>query len=229
MWITNGGVANWYFLLARSDPDPKAPAGSAFTAFVVDRDTPGITLGKKEIMLGQRCSDTRGITFEDVRVPARNVLGAPGKGFKVSGQRAGGAEARCCLARVAAWHAASNPTLRMRSAQVAMGAFDHTRPPVAIGAVGIARRALDEALKCVASGYVMDLVDSARALPRLAAAATASTYCPPRRYSLERKTMGKPIAQHQAIAFKLADMAVGIEASRLLTYKAAWLNTQGVR
>lgn len=41
--------------------------------------------------------------------------------------------------------------------------------------------------------------------------------------------MGKPIAQHQAIAFKLADMAVGIEASRLLTYKAAWLNTQGVR
>ena len=52
MWITNGGVANWYFLLARTDPDPKAPAGSAFTAFVVERDSPGITLGKKEVGVG---------------------------------------------------------------------------------------------------------------------------------------------------------------------------------
>jgi hypothetical protein len=50
-----------------------------------------------------------------------------------------------------------------------------------------------------------------------------------RRYSLERKTMGKPIASHQAIAFKLAEMATGIEASRLLTYKAAWMNVNGMR
>lgn len=47
MWITSGGVANWYFVLARTDPDPKAPAGSAFTGFVVDADTPGVTKGKK--------------------------------------------------------------------------------------------------------------------------------------------------------------------------------------
>jgi acyl-CoA dehydrogenase len=151
MWITNGGVADWYFVLAKTDAN--ASAGSAFTGFVVDAKTPGITVGRKEINMGQRCSDTRGITFEDVAVPVTNVLGAPGYGFKI-----------------------------------AMQAFDHTRPPVAIGAVGLARRAMDEAKK----------------------------------YALERKTMGVPIAHHQAITFMLADMATGIEAARLLAYKAAY-------
>lgn len=47
MWITNGGVANWYFVLARTNPDPKCSAGKAFTGFIVDRDTPGITPGRK--------------------------------------------------------------------------------------------------------------------------------------------------------------------------------------
>ncbi|EQC33082.1 acyl-CoA dehydrogenase [Saprolegnia diclina VS20] len=151
MWITNGGVADWYFVLAKTDPT--ASAGSAFTGFVVDANTPGITRGRKEINLGQRCSDTRGITFEDVVVPEENVLGTPGYGFKI-----------------------------------AMQAFDHTRPPVAIGAVGLARRAMEEAKK----------------------------------YALERKTMGQPIAMHQSIMFMLADMATNIEAARLLTYKAAY-------
>ncbi|KAG8332282.1 hypothetical protein J6590_024477 [Homalodisca vitripennis] len=112
MWITNGGVANWYFLLARTDPDPKCPASKAFTGFIVDRETPGVTPGRKEINMGQRASDTRGITFEDVRIPKENVLGAEGQGFKI-----------------------------------AMATFDKTRPPVAAGAVGLAQRALDEALK----------------------------------------------------------------------------------
>jgi len=84
MWITNGGVANWYYVLARTDPDPKAPASKAFTGFIVDRDTPGIIVGRKEINMGQRCSDTRGITFEDVVVPAKNILGKEGIGFKIS-------------------------------------------------------------------------------------------------------------------------------------------------
>ncbi|CAJ0935334.1 unnamed protein product, partial [Mesorhabditis belari] len=84
MWITNSGHANWYFVLARSDPDPKTPASKAFTAFAVEGDTPGIIRGKKEINMGQRCSDTRGITFEDVHVPAKNVVGEPGKGFLVA-------------------------------------------------------------------------------------------------------------------------------------------------
>uniref|UniRef100_F1KVY9 medium-chain acyl-CoA dehydrogenase n=1 Tax=Ascaris suum TaxID=6253 RepID=F1KVY9_ASCSU len=84
MWITNGGHANWFFVLTRSDPDPKVSAGKAFTAFVVDGNAPGLSRGKKEVNMGQRASDTRAITFEDVRVPAKNVIGAPGEGFKVA-------------------------------------------------------------------------------------------------------------------------------------------------
>jgi acyl-CoA dehydrogenase len=69
MWITNGGVADWYFVLARSNPDPKCPASQAFTGFIVDANSPGVIKGRKEINMGQRASDTRGITFEDVRIP----------------------------------------------------------------------------------------------------------------------------------------------------------------
>ena len=47
MWITNGGVANWFFVLARTDPDPKCSAGKAFTGFIVDANTPGIIIGRK--------------------------------------------------------------------------------------------------------------------------------------------------------------------------------------
>ena len=83
MWITNGGVADFYFVLARTNPDPKCPASKAFTGFIVDRDTPGVTPGRKELNMGQRCSDTRGITFEDVVVPKENILIAEGAGFKV--------------------------------------------------------------------------------------------------------------------------------------------------
>lgn len=54
MWITNGGVANWYFVLARTDPDPKAPASKAFTGFIVDRDTPGVVPGRKVSESGLR-------------------------------------------------------------------------------------------------------------------------------------------------------------------------------
>ncbi|XP_031639446.1 probable medium-chain specific acyl-CoA dehydrogenase, mitochondrial [Contarinia nasturtii] len=160
MWITNGGVANWYFLLARTNPDPKCPAGKAFTGFIVERDWEGVTPGRKEINMGQRASDTRGITFEDVRIPKENVLGKEGEGFKI-----------------------------------AMSTFDKTRPPVAAGAIGLAQRALDEALK----------------------------------YSLERKTFGVPIANHQAVAFMLADMAIGIETARLAMYKSAWETDNGIR
>ncbi|XDB48514.1 hypothetical protein ABFV05_002130 [Capra hircus] len=84
MWITSGGKANWYFLLARSDPDPKAPASKGFTGFIVEADTPGIQIGRKELNMGQRCSDTRGIVFEDVRVPKENVLIGEGAGFKIA-------------------------------------------------------------------------------------------------------------------------------------------------
>jgi len=160
MWITNGGVADFYFVLARTNPDPKCPASKAFTGFIVDRDTPGVTPGRKELNMGQRCSDTRGITFEDVVVPKENILIGEGAGFKV-----------------------------------AMGAFDKTRPPVAAGAVGIAQRALDEATK----------------------------------YAMERKTFGQPIINHQAVNFMLADMAIGIESSRLCYMKSAWQADNKIR
>merc|ERR1711997_82552 len=160
MWITNGGVASFYFVLARTDPDPKCPASKAFTGFIVDRDAPGVMPGRKELNMGQKCSDTRGITFEDVVVPKENVLIGEGAGFKV-----------------------------------AMGAFDKTRPPVAAGAVGIAQRALDEATK----------------------------------YATERKAFGQPIINHQAVNFMLADMAIGIESSRLCYMKSAWQADQGIR
>ncbi|XP_017779073.1 PREDICTED: probable medium-chain specific acyl-CoA dehydrogenase, mitochondrial [Nicrophorus vespilloides] len=84
MWITGGGVANWYFVLARTNPDPKAPASKAFTGFIVERDWAGVTPGRKELNMGQRCSDTRGITFEDVRIPKENVLIGEGAGFKIA-------------------------------------------------------------------------------------------------------------------------------------------------
>lgn len=145
-------------MLAKTDAN--ASTGAAFTGFIVDADTPGINVGRKEINMGQRCSDTRGITFEDVVVPDANRIGDVGMGFRI-----------------------------------AMGAFDHTRPPVASGAVGLARRAMDEAI-----GYAM-----------------------------ERKTMGVPIAQHQAVSFMIADMAIGIEAARGLVHKSAWQIDQGRR
>jgi acyl-CoA dehydrogenase len=158
MWITNGGVANWYFVLAKTDST--ASTGSAFTGFIVDADSAGITVGKKEWNMGQRASDTRGLTFEDVVVPDANRLGDVGYGFKI-----------------------------------AMKAFDKTRPLVASGAVGLAQRAMEESIK----------------------------------YALERKTMGKPIAMHQAISFMIADMATEIEAARLLVYKAGFEIDQGRR
>ena len=82
MWITGGGHANWYFVLARTDKD--APASRACTAFIVERDTPGLTVGRKEWNMGQRASDTRAVHFEDVVVPEENVLGGEGAGFLVA-------------------------------------------------------------------------------------------------------------------------------------------------
>ena len=84
MWITNGGVANWYFVLARTDANPKAPASKAFTGFIVEADWKGVTKGKKEWNMGQRASNTAGVSFEEVRVPKENVLIGEGAGFKIA-------------------------------------------------------------------------------------------------------------------------------------------------
>jgi acyl-CoA dehydrogenase len=109
MWITNASVAKWFFVLAYTDPEKKH---RGMTAFLVPSDLPGIEVGKKEMNMGQRCSDTRGITFTDVKVPAKNILGQEGDGFKI-----------------------------------AMSAFDHTRPVVSAAAVGLARSAMEHAIR----------------------------------------------------------------------------------
>lgn len=158
MWITNSGHANWFFVLAKSDPSAKPH--KSMTGFVVEAKTEGITVGKKEINMGQRASDTRMVTFEDVFIPSSQVLGTPGDGFKI-----------------------------------AMAAFDITRPLVAAGAVGLAQRALSEAAK----------------------------------YASERVTMGKKIINHQAVAFMLADMTIGVESARAMVHKSAWLKDAGQR
>lgn len=155
MWITNAGVADWFFVVAYTDKDAKY---KGMTAFLVEAGWDGVEVGKKEWNMGQRCSDTRGITFTDVEVPAENLIGEEGMGWKL-----------------------------------AMGAFDHTRPVVSSAAVGLARAAMEHA--------------------------TA--------YAMERKTMGRPIAQHQAVSFMIADMAKDIEAARLLVRQAAWMKDNG--
>jgi acyl-CoA dehydrogenase len=158
MWITNAGVADWFFVVALTDPDKKARGG--MTAFIVESSWDGVIVGKKEMNMGQRCSDTRAITFENVEIPDENVVGMVGDGWKL-----------------------------------AMAAFDFTRPGVAAGAVGLARAAMEHAIE----------------------------------YSLERKAFGRPIAGHQSIAFMISEMAMNIDAGRLLCMQAADLKDKGLR
>lgn len=108
-WITNAGVSNWMFVLAKTDP---SMGHKGMTGFIIDSKAPGVIIGKKEKNMGQRCSDTRAVTFEDLKVHKSQMVGKEGDGFKI-----------------------------------AMAAFDHTRPAVAIGAVGVARAAMEHAVR----------------------------------------------------------------------------------
>ncbi len=80
-WITNGGVADLYTVFATLD---RSSRHQGVCAFVMPRDTPGITVGKKEDKMGQRASDTRVIHFDNVRVPASQRLGEEGEGFRIA-------------------------------------------------------------------------------------------------------------------------------------------------
>lgn len=81
MWITNANYATWFFVLAKTDKD----AGhKGMSGFLVPAKTPGVRVGKKEDNMGQRCSDTRGVTFENVEIPAKYLLGKEGDGFKLA-------------------------------------------------------------------------------------------------------------------------------------------------
>ena len=148
-WITNAGVASFYLAFARTDPD----AGHrGISAFVVPADAPGLSIGAQEEKLGLRASQTASILFEDCRVPAVNLVGVVGQGFKI-----------------------------------ALATLDHSRLGIAAQAVGIHQRALELAIG----------------------------------YASERIQFGRPIAEYQAIRFKIAEIATNLEAARSLCRAAA--------
>lgn len=156
-WITNGPVADVAVLMAMTD---KAAGHRGITAFIVPMDAPGVRCGPPDDKLGIRGSKSCQVFLEDARIPADQVLGEVGQGFKV-----------------------------------AMSTLDGGRIGIAAQAIGIARACLEESLD----------------------------------YAVQRKTFGKPIAEHQAIQWKLADMAADVDAARLLTLRAALLKDRGVR
>lgn len=80
-WITNGGEAGLFLVMANVDP---SKGYKGITCFLVDRDTPGFSVGKKEDKLGIRASSTAPLTFEDVKVPASSVVGEVGQGYKIA-------------------------------------------------------------------------------------------------------------------------------------------------
>ncbi|TLS36688.1 acyl-CoA dehydrogenase [Pseudalkalibacillus caeni] len=82
IFITNGGEADTYIVFARTNPEETGNRG--VSAFIVERDTPGFSIGKKEKKMGLNGSNTVEIIFEDAKVPAENLLGKEGEGFKIA-------------------------------------------------------------------------------------------------------------------------------------------------
>lgn len=80
-WITGAQYAKWFYVLAMTDA---SQGHKGLSSFVVPADLPGVTVNKKEDMMGQRASSTHSVTFEDVKIPAKNLLGEEGQGFKIS-------------------------------------------------------------------------------------------------------------------------------------------------
>jgi alkylation response protein AidB-like acyl-CoA dehydrogenase len=146
-FITNAGVADLYTVFAKTDPS----AGHAgVSAFLVQADAPGFEVARLEPKMGISGSTTGELAFSDCRIPAGDLLGSEGEGFKI-----------------------------------AMRILDRSRPGVAAQGLGIAQGATDYALE----------------------------------YAKTRETMGKPIAEHQLVAAKLADMETACEAARGLLYR----------
>ena len=155
-WITNGSTASIYLVIAQTDV---AKGHKGINAFIVEKNTEGVTVGPRENKLGIRSSDTTSIMFSDVKVKKENRIGEDGFGFKF-----------------------------------AMKTLEGGRIGIAAQALGIASGAYELSLN----------------------------------YAKERKAFGKEIFKHQAIAFKLADMATEIDCGRLLCIKAAWQKDNGL-
>jgi len=154
-FISNGGIASLYVVFANSAPE-RGPRG--ISAFIVPRETPGITIGREEDKMGHRASNTTELFFEDVKVPEENLLAKEGMGFLV-----------------------------------AMRTLDKTRASVGAAGVGVARTALEHAIE----------------------------------YAKTRIQFGKPLATFQNTAFKIAQMAMEVNAARHLVWHAAWLMDRG--
>jgi butyryl-CoA dehydrogenase len=155
-FITSGKNADVAIVFALTD---KAAGKKGMSAFIVDTALPGYDASRIEDKLGQRASDTAQIVLSDCRVPAANLLGREGEGYRI-----------------------------------ALANLEAGRIGIAAQAVGMARAAFEAALS----------------------------------YARERETFGKPIFEHQAISFRLADMATQIEAARQLTWHAASLRDAGL-
>lgn len=155
LWITNAAEADVFIVMANVDP---SKGYKGITSFVVERSSPGFSVGKKEDKLGIRASSTCELVLEGCRVPRENVLGEVGKGYKI-----------------------------------AIETLNEGRIGIGAQMVGVAQGAYEHALK----------------------------------YAQERRQFGEPLANFQAIQFQLADMALQIEAARLLTYNAARLRDAG--
>ncbi|WP_369822856.1 acyl-CoA dehydrogenase family protein [Rhodovulum sp. MB263] len=154
-FITSGQNGAVVIVFAVTD---KAAGKKGISAFIVPTDTPGYEVVSVERKLGQNASDTCALAFDGMRVPAENLLGAEGEGYRI-----------------------------------ALSNLEGGRIGIAAQAVGMARAAHEAALA----------------------------------YARERITFGRPIAEHQAVAFRLADMATRIDAARLLVLRAARLREAG--
>ena len=154
-FITSGANADLAIVFAVTDT---AAGKRGISAFIAPTDTPGYRVVSVEKKLGQRCSDTAQIAFDDLRLPADALLGEEGQGYRI-----------------------------------ALANLEGGRIGVGAQAVGMARAAYAAALQ----------------------------------YARVRETFGQPIIEHQAVAFRLADMATQIDAARLLVLRAAQLREAG--
>ncbi|TCB68480.1 acyl-CoA dehydrogenase [Acinetobacter sp. ANC 4178] len=154
-FITTGKHAQLAIVFAVTD---KSAGKKGISCFLVPTDTPGYIVSRIEEKMGQHCSDTATIVFENCRIPAENILGEEGQGYKI-----------------------------------ALSNLESGRIGIAAQSVGMARAALDSAIE----------------------------------YANERKAFGVELVQHQAVAFRLADMATQIEAARQLILHAASLKDAG--
>src|SRR6266496_2034736 len=155
LWVTNGGEADIYLVMARTS-DGISSVG--INCFVIDKETPGFSFGKKERKMGLHSSPTRELLFEQCEIPVSNRIGAEGQGFKI-----------------------------------ALSSLDGGRINIGAVAVGVAQAAFE-----IASNYAR-----------------------------ERQPFDRPIGVFPGIQFMLADMAMKIEAARLLVYQAAYKIDEG--